>query len=78
MSARPNARLAETHRSALDMTNSQTFKELLLSLIELQKSPDEDAQSLFKMIQNNICYVLEFREMVLHALVSYNENYNTK
>lgn len=30
------------------------------------------------MIQNNICYVLEFRETVLHALVSFNENYNTK
>lgn len=40
--------------------------------------PDENSQALFKMLQNNVCYVLEFRETTLHTLINYNESYNTK
>lgn len=44
----------------------------------LQTLPGEDALALFRMLLNNVCYVLEFRETVLHTLTSYNENRNSK
>lgn len=56
----------------------QAFKELLLSLDTLRRQPDNDSQALYKMLQNNICYVIEYRETVLQILMNYNEAYNTK
>lgn len=56
----------------------KTLKELFKNLVVLQTMQGEDAQALFKMLLNNVCYVLEFRESVLHSLTSYNENRNTK
>lgn len=56
----------------------QAFKELLFSLIALQKVDDEDAKALYKMLVNNVCYVLEFRETVLYTIMNYNEAHNTK
>lgn len=56
----------------------QTFKELLQSLVALQKVPDEKAKSLYEMLLNNVCYVLEYRETILHLLMSYNEANSTK
>lgn len=59
-------------------TNTQAFKELLFSSITLQKVDDEDAKALYKLIVNNVCYVLEFRETVLYLMMNYNEAYSTK
>lgn len=56
----------------------QTLKELFQNLVTLQSLPGDDAAALFKSLLNNICYVLEFRESVLHLLTSYNENRNSK
>lgn len=56
----------------------KALKELFKNLVALQAMQGEDAQALFKMLLNNVCYVLEFRESVLHTLTSYNENRNTK
>ncbi|XP_055324474.1 protein timeless homolog [Sitodiplosis mosellana] len=56
----------------------QTLKELFKNLVTLQTMTSEDARALFKLLLNNVCYVLEFRETVLHTLTSYNENRNTK
>ncbi|XP_031631724.1 protein timeless homolog [Contarinia nasturtii] len=56
----------------------QTLKELFKNLMVLQTIQNEDAAALFKLLLNNVCYVLEFRETVLHTLTSYNENRNSK
>ncbi|XP_037891579.1 protein timeless homolog [Glossina fuscipes] len=56
----------------------QTFRELLHSLVALQKLKDNNAQALFDMLVNNVCYVLEYRETILHLLMNYNEAHSTK
>ncbi|XP_039970840.1 protein timeless homolog [Bactrocera tryoni] len=56
----------------------QTFRELLLSLLALQKVKDDRALALFDMLLNNVCYVLEYRETILHLLMNYNEAHSTK
>nr|AAQ22497.1 RE03551p [Drosophila melanogaster]AAY33504.1 RE03647p [Drosophila melanogaster] len=56
-----------------------TFRELLQSLLALQKLKDDNnARALFDMLLNNVCYVLEYRETVLHLLMNYNEAHSTK
>ncbi|XP_001998905.3 protein timeless homolog [Drosophila mojavensis] len=56
-----------------------TFRELLQSLLALQKLKDDDnARGLFDMLLNNVCYVLEYRETILHLLMNYNEAHSTK
>ncbi|EDV93232.1 GH18380 [Drosophila grimshawi] len=56
-----------------------TFRELLQSLLGLQKLKDDDnARGLFDMLLNNVCYVLEYRETILHLLMNYNEGHSTK
>ncbi|XP_017143003.1 protein timeless homolog [Drosophila miranda] len=55
-----------------------TFRELLQSLLALQKLKDDNARSLFDMLLNNVCYVLEYRETILHLLMNYNEAHSTK
>lgn len=57
---------------------SQAFKELLCSVIALQKVRNDDSNALYKMLLNNVCYVMEFRECVLHTLMNYNEAHSTK
>ncbi|KXJ75189.1 hypothetical protein RP20_CCG012151 [Aedes albopictus] len=54
------------------------YREMLHSLQALQKVPDEKAQDLFLMLQNNIFYVLEYREVVLHLLINYKETNSTR
>lgn len=44
----------------------------------LPRVGSEDAQALYRKLENNVCYVLEFRETVLHTLVHYNEAHSTK
>lgn len=56
----------------------QTFKELLQSLVALQKVQDEKAKSLYEMLLNNVCYVLEYRETMLNLLMNYSETNSTK
>ncbi|XP_075147569.1 circadian regulator timeout [Haematobia irritans] len=56
----------------------QTFRELLQSLLALQKLKDDNAGALFDMLLNNVCYVLEYRETILHLLMNYNETHSTK
>ncbi|KAH8358759.1 hypothetical protein KR093_002235 [Drosophila rubida] len=56
-----------------------TFRELLQSLLGLQKlKNDDNARGLFDMLLNNVCYVLEYRETILHLLMNYNEAHSTK
>ncbi|KAH8292985.1 hypothetical protein KR054_002894 [Drosophila jambulina] len=56
-----------------------TFRELLQSLLALQRLKDDNnARALFDMLLNNVCYVLEYRETVLHLLMNYNEAHSTK
>ncbi|XP_073816308.1 circadian regulator timeout isoform X1 [Musca autumnalis] len=56
----------------------QTFRELLHSMLALQKLKDDNAAALFDMLLNNVCYVLEYRETILHLLMNYNETHSTK
>ncbi|XP_055851009.1 protein timeless homolog [Episyrphus balteatus] len=56
----------------------QTFRELIFSLLALQKLQDDKAKALFDMLLNNVCYVLEYRETILHLLMNYNEAHSTK
>ncbi|KNC23795.1 hypothetical protein FF38_01292 [Lucilia cuprina] len=55
-----------------------TFRELLHSMLALQKLQDDNARALFDMLLNNVCYVLEYRETILHLLMNYNEAHSTK
>lgn len=57
---------------------SQAYKELLLSVVALQRVGHEDAQALYRMLENNVCYVMEFRETMLHTLMNYQEAVSTK
>lgn len=56
----------------------EVYRELLLSLQTLEKIDNSKGKALFKMLQNNVFYVLEYREIVLHILINYNETFNTK
>ncbi|XP_062536634.1 protein timeless homolog isoform X2 [Armigeres subalbatus] len=56
----------------------QAYREMLHSLQALAKLPDEKAKDLFLMLQNNIFYVLEYREVVLHLLINYKETNSTR
>ncbi|XP_059621722.1 protein timeless homolog [Phlebotomus argentipes] len=54
------------------------FRECLLTLCTMQTLTDDANQCLSKQIQNNIFYVMEFREMVLHLMLNYKETQVTK
>lgn len=56
----------------------KAYKELLLSLIALQRVQAEDAQALYKMLENNVCYVMEFRETILQTMMNFDEKHSTK
>lgn len=56
----------------------QAYREMLQSLNTLQKFQDDKAKDLFAMLQNNVFYVLEYREVILHLLINYNENFSTR
>lgn len=59
-------------------TTPQAYREMLQSLNTLQKFQDDKAKDLFAMLQNNVFYVLEYREVILHLLINYNENDSTR
>uniref|UniRef100_A0A1B0DMD7 Timeless N-terminal domain-containing protein n=1 Tax=Phlebotomus papatasi TaxID=29031 RepID=A0A1B0DMD7_PHLPP len=54
------------------------FRECLLTLCTMQKINDDVNQCLFKKIQHNIFYVMEFREIVLHLMLNFKETQVTK
>lgn len=56
----------------------QAYREILsnLQLMELQE--DEDTQALLGKLKNTMFYVVEYREIVLHLLLNYNENNFTR
>lgn len=54
------------------------FNELLWSMWRLAVSQDEVERALFRKLQNNVFYMLEYREMVLHLMIGYNENHSTR
>ena len=57
----------------------QAYREFLynLQVMELQQD-DEDTQGLLAKLKNNMFYVVEYREIVLQLLLSYNENNFTR
>ncbi|CAG9855567.1 unnamed protein product [Phyllotreta striolata] len=50
-----------------------TYKELLLTLLAMDKSTDENVRESSKVIKNNLFYVPEYREFVLTLLISFDE-----
>jgi timeless len=56
----------------------QAYRELLLSLLVLKRLPDEASQALYSLLENNVFYVMEYREIVIHLLINFNEAQSTK
>ncbi|KFB46573.1 AGAP010787-PA-like protein [Anopheles sinensis] len=56
----------------------QTYRELLNNLQALEKKPDGNARELLNLLQNNIFYVVEYRETVVHLLKDYNETHHSR
>lgn len=49
------------------------YKELLLTLCAMDKSNDETMRKSAKVIKSNIFYVLEYRELILTLMVTFDE-----
>lgn len=49
------------------------YKELLLTICSMDKSPDGSVRDSAKVIKSNIFYVLEYRELILTLLVTFDE-----
>lgn len=49
------------------------YRELLLTMIVMDKSTDIAVRQTSKVIKSNIFYVLEYRELILTLLVTYDE-----
>lgn len=56
----------------------QAYREFLHNLQVMELQEDEDTQALLGKLKNNMFYVVEYREIVLHLLLSYNENHFTR
>lgn len=56
----------------------QAYREFLHSLQVMELMEDEDVQALLGKLKNNMFYVVEYREIVLQLLLSYNENNYTR
>lgn len=54
------------------------YREFLLSLQVMELDQDEDVKTLVTKLKTNIFYVVEYREIILHLLLSYNENNFTR
>lgn len=74
VSDKPNARLWARRLNVA----VQAYREMLQSLQALQKLQDEEAKDLFLKLQNNVFYVLEYREVVLQLLINYKESNSTR
>lgn len=56
----------------------QAYREFLLNLQVMELEMEEDTQALLGKLKNNMFYVVEYREIILHLLLSYNENNFTR
>ncbi|XP_053661191.1 protein timeless homolog [Anopheles marshallii] len=56
----------------------QTYRELLNNMYALEKNKDPSATELLSVLQNNIFYVMEYREMAVHLLTNFKETIHTR
>jgi timeless len=49
------------------------YRELLLTICVMDKSPDGTVRDSARVIKSNIFYILEYRELIITLLVTYNE-----
>lgn len=49
------------------------YRELLMTICTMDKSPNEAVRVSSKVIKSNIFYVLEYRELVLTLLITFDE-----
>lgn len=52
----------------------RAYKELLNTLLAMEKDMDEGVRESAKVLKSNIFYVLEYREFILTTVMSYDEN----
>lgn len=56
----------------------QAYREFLYNLQVMELVEDADTQALLKKLKHNLLYVVEYREIILHLLLGYNENHFTR
>lgn len=56
----------------------QAYREFLMNLQVMELVEDLDTQALLAKLKNNVFYVVEYREIILHLLLSYNEIHYTR
>uniref|UniRef100_A0A182MZ69 Timeless N-terminal domain-containing protein n=1 Tax=Anopheles dirus TaxID=7168 RepID=A0A182MZ69_9DIPT len=56
----------------------QTYRELLNNMHALERTPDAKAKELLSLLQNNIFYVVEYRETTIHLLTNFNQSNHTR
>lgn len=52
----------------------RAYKELLNTLLAMDRSPDSTIRESAKVLKSNIFYVLEYREFVLSTCLNYDDN----
>nr|QCH40580.1 timeout [Chilo suppressalis] len=52
----------------------RAYKELLNTLLAMDKSTDPTVKESAKVLKSNIFYVLEYREFILHTFLNYDDN----
>lgn len=52
----------------------RAYKELLNTLLAMDKSSDPTVKESAKVLKSNIFYVLEYREFILSTVLNYDEN----
>lgn len=52
----------------------RAYKELLNTLLAMDKSNDAGVRESAKVLKSNIFYVLEYREFILSIFLNYDEN----
>lgn len=52
----------------------RAYKELLYTLLAMDKSTDPTVKESAKVLKSNIFYVLEYREFILNTFLNYDEN----
>lgn len=56
----------------------QAYREFLQSVHAMETLDDDDIKALVAKLKSNIFYVVEYREIILQLLLSYNENHFTR
>lgn len=52
----------------------RAYKELLNTLLAMDKSTDPTVKESAKVLKSNIFYVLEYREFIMSIVLNYDEN----